>query len=172
MNHPVQVELGLGQASERRGVDTIPALGLGRRDLSKQRLGLTQQARGDRAVELHTQLAELVAATAPQHPRLQLQLSTLGRKDPRQRGVFHRVDGDGLQVCSMRAGSYSNGAYTKSGAVPSDRNLVLASIRFTGVTSRRKRMHDAVSANSRSIATSVGRNSPCTVTPRPPARPT
>ena len=60
---------------------------------------------------------------------------------------------------SMCAGSYSNGAYTKSGVVPSDRKLVLASIRLTGVTSRRKRMLDAMSANSRSIATSLGRSS-------------
>ena len=98
MNGPVEVELGLGQASERPCVDTSPALGPGRGHLREQRFGLTQQAGADRAVQLHTQLAELGAATATQHPRLQLQLATLGREDPCQRGVFHRVDGDRRQA--------------------------------------------------------------------------
>ena len=81
---PVQVELGLGEASERRGVDAIPGLALRGRHLSQQRFGLAQEGGADRAVQLQTQLEELLAAPAAQHLQLQLELASLRRQDPRQ----------------------------------------------------------------------------------------
>ena len=131
---------------------------------AQQRFSLAQEGGADRAEQLQTQLAGTRRCPATHHPRLQLEFATLRRQDPRQRGVLHESMAMASRRDSMTRGVVQRRVHEVGVSRPKEPAPGLD--RLTGVTSRRKRMLDAMSANSRSIAKSLGRNSSGTVTPQ------
>ena len=95
----VVIELGLGAAGERLGVETLTALDSRDADTVEQRFGITQRRRADGAVQLEAERQEVVRAAASQHLQLQLELAPLRREQVAERDIRRALHRDRREAC-------------------------------------------------------------------------